>query len=94
MKSLCPRVSFLLLITLVLTSFLYSEAQKCRPNGRMRGKKAPSEQCNKENDSDYKTLLRIFFVPFYKTPLLFPTTLIISLHTCPYLLYIFFFNQQ
>ncbi|AES92378.1 transmembrane protein, putative [Medicago truncatula] len=43
---------------------------------------------------NYKTLLRIFFVSFYKTSLLFPTTLIISLHTCPYLLYIFFFNQQ
>jgi hypothetical protein len=41
---------------------------------------------------NYKTLLRIFFVPFYKIPLLFPTTLIISLHTYTYLLYIFFFN--
>ena len=53
--------------------------------------------CTKKHTTfvpNYKTLLRIFFVPFYKTPLLFPTTLIISLHTCPYLLYIFFFNQQ
>ena len=41
---------------------------------------------------NYKILLRILFVPFYKTPLLFPIALIISLHTCPYLLYIFFFN--
>jgi len=31
---------------------------------------------------NYKTILRIFFVAFYKTPLLFSTTLIISLHTC------------
>jgi len=38
--------------------------------------------------------LGIFFVPFCKIILLFPTTLIISLHTCPYLLYIFFFDQQ
>jgi len=43
---------------------------------------------------NYKTLLRNFFVPFYKTLVLFPTTLIIYLHACPYLLYIFFFNQQ
>ncbi|RHN69873.1 hypothetical protein MtrunA17_Chr3g0129511 [Medicago truncatula] len=43
---------------------------------------------------NYKTLLRIFFVPFYKIHLLFSTTLIISLHTCSYLLYIFFFNYQ
>jgi len=38
------------------------------------------------------TLLRNFFDPFYKTLLLFPTTLIIYLHACSYLLYIFFFN--
>jgi len=43
---------------------------------------------------NYKTLLRKNYIPFYKISLLFPTTLIISLHTRPYLLYIFFFNQQ
>jgi len=43
---------------------------------------------------NYKTILRIFFILFYKRHLLFSTTLIISLHTNPYLLYIFFFNRQ
>jgi hypothetical protein len=52
MKTFCRKVSFLLFITIVLTSCVYSNAQKCRPNGRIKGKKAPSGQCNKENDSD------------------------------------------
>jgi len=43
---------------------------------------------------NYRTLLRIFFVSFYKTPLLFPSTLINSLPTYPYLFYIFFFNHH
>jgi len=43
---------------------------------------------------NYKTLLRKFCVPLYKTILLFPTTLMIFLLTYPYLFYIFFFDQQ
>jgi len=43
---------------------------------------------------NYKTLLRIFFCPFYKINLLFPTILIIFLLTYPYLSYIFFFSFQ
>ncbi|WJX93023.1 hypothetical protein P8452_74596 [Trifolium repens] len=53
MNRFCPKASFLLLaITLILTSFVHSEAQNCRPNGAIRGKKAPPGQCNQENDSD------------------------------------------
>ncbi|CAJ2657316.1 unnamed protein product [Trifolium pratense] len=53
MKRFCPKASFLLLaITLILTSIVHSEAQKCRPNGAIRGKKAPPGQCNQENVSD------------------------------------------
>jgi hypothetical protein len=51
MKSFCSKTSFLLLITLTLTA-VYSEAQQCRPSGRISGKEAPSGQCNQENDSD------------------------------------------
>jgi hypothetical protein len=46
--------------------------------------------CNTTSVPNYKTLLRFFFVPFYKTSLLFPTTLIIFLLTYPYLLVLFF----
>ncbi|XP_058737335.1 uncharacterized protein LOC131609607 [Vicia villosa] len=52
MNRFCPIVSFLLMFTLILTSCISSEAQKCHPSGRIRGKKAPSGQCNQENDSD------------------------------------------
>jgi hypothetical protein len=51
MKSFCSKTSFLLLITLTLTA-VYSEAQQCRPSGRISGKDEPSGQCNQENDSD------------------------------------------
>ncbi|KAK7394787.1 hypothetical protein VNO78_15326 [Psophocarpus tetragonolobus] len=52
MKRFCSNACFILLATLILTSCFYSEAQKCQPSGRIRGKKAPPGQCNKENDSD------------------------------------------
>ncbi|KAM1019033.1 hypothetical protein ACFX13_041181 [Malus domestica] len=39
-------------IIFLLTICLATEAQQCRPSGRIRGKKAPSGQCNTENDSD------------------------------------------
>jgi len=48
---------------------------------------------NTTSGPNYKTILKHFFDPFYNT-LLFSTTLISSLSTYPYLLYIFFFNQQ
>ena len=44
--------------------------------------------------SNYKTLLEKKIVPLYNTPLLFLSTLIISLLTYSYLFYIFFFTQQ
>ncbi|AES80139.1 kiwellin, putative [Medicago truncatula] len=31
---------------------MYSEAQQCRPSGRISGKEVPCGQCNQENDSD------------------------------------------
>ncbi|KAJ1395953.1 RlpA-like domain superfamily [Sesbania bispinosa] len=52
MKRFYSKASFLLLVILILTSCVYSEAQKCRPSGRIRGKKAPPGQCNQENDSE------------------------------------------
>jgi hypothetical protein len=52
MKRFCPKASFLLFVTLILTSCVHSEAQNCRPSGRIEGKNAPSGQCNQENDSD------------------------------------------
>ncbi|KAH1235088.1 putative ripening-related protein 2 [Glycine max] len=52
MKRFISNASFILLATLILSSCSYSEPQKCRPSGRIRGKKAPPGQCNQENDSD------------------------------------------
>ncbi|XP_050914408.1 kiwellin-1-like [Lathyrus oleraceus] len=53
MKRFCSKVSFLLLLlTFILTTCVYSEAQNCRPSGRIEGKNAPAGQCNQENDSD------------------------------------------
>lgn len=52
MKSFWLKASLLLVAILLLTNFFNIEAQKCRPSGRIRGKKAPSGQCNTENDSD------------------------------------------
>ncbi|XP_004492718.1 kiwellin-1-like [Cicer arietinum] len=52
MKSFCSKTYFFLLITLILSSMYYSEAQQCRPSGRIQGKQAPPGQCNTENDSD------------------------------------------
>ena len=43
---------------------------------------------------NYRTLMREKIVSFYNTLLLFPSTLINSLPTYPYLFYIFFFNQH
>jgi hypothetical protein len=43
---------------------------------------------------NYKTLFKEKIVPFYKTPLVVPITLIIFLPTYPCLFCIFFFNQQ
>ncbi|KAI5428724.1 hypothetical protein KIW84_033641 [Lathyrus oleraceus] len=47
-----PNLKNSRLRTLINQSFVYSEAQSCRPSGRIRGKKAPPGQCNQENDSD------------------------------------------
>ncbi|MED6217090.1 hypothetical protein PIB30_014548 [Stylosanthes scabra] len=52
MKSFCSKAPFIFLIFLVITNCLFSEAQKCRPSGRIIGKKPPPGQCNTENDSD------------------------------------------
>ncbi|PON92056.1 RlpA-like double-psi beta-barrel domain containing protein [Trema orientale] len=40
------------LIILFLTLSSQVEASKCRPSGRVRGKKPPPGQCNTEDDSD------------------------------------------
>jgi hypothetical protein len=41
MKIFLSKSTFLLLVILILTSCVYSEANKCRPSGRIKGKKAP-----------------------------------------------------
>ncbi|XP_058753650.1 kiwellin-1-like [Vicia villosa] len=48
MKIFFLKASFLLLLTLDLTTCVYSET-KCRPSGRIKGKKTPQGQCNQEN---------------------------------------------
>ncbi|MED6217083.1 hypothetical protein PIB30_014542 [Stylosanthes scabra] len=53
MKSFCSKVPLIFLLTfLIISNCLLSEAQKCRPSGRIIGKKPPPGQCNQENDSD------------------------------------------
>ncbi|ONI23046.1 hypothetical protein PRUPE_2G166800 [Prunus persica] len=54
MKSLAifSKGSIGLLVILLATICLVTEAQQCRPSGRIRGRKAPAGQCNQENDSD------------------------------------------
>jgi len=52
MKSFFSKASFLFLVFMIITNLLHSKAQQCRPSGRIKGEKAPSGQCNQENDSD------------------------------------------
>ncbi|CAN6588646.1 unnamed protein product [Malus baccata var. baccata] len=52
MKSFISKESIALLILLLSAICLVTEAQQCRPSGRIRGRKAPPGQCNQENDSD------------------------------------------
>ncbi|KAM1818925.1 hypothetical protein ACFX11_000670 [Malus domestica] len=54
MKSLAvfSNGSLVLQIILLSTICLVTEAQQCRPSGRIRGRKPPPGQCNQENDSD------------------------------------------
>ncbi|AES87877.1 putative rlpA-like protein, double-psi beta-barrel [Medicago truncatula] len=52
MKSFCSKASFCFLVFMIITNLLHSEAQQCRPSGRIKGEKAPSRQCNQENDFD------------------------------------------
>lgn len=49
---MCSKASFLLLVILLLTNCFDIEGQKCRPRGKIRGKKPPPRQCNSKNDSD------------------------------------------
>ena len=52
MKMSNSIASFVLLLILISKNCLCSEAQQCRPSGRIMGKKPPPGECNKENDSD------------------------------------------
>ncbi|KAJ7962369.1 Barwin-related endoglucanase [Quillaja saponaria] len=52
MKSFCSKTSFLLLAILFSTNCLDIEAQQCQSSGRIRGRKPPPGQCNRDNDSD------------------------------------------
>ncbi|KAL2335960.1 hypothetical protein Fmac_010406 [Flemingia macrophylla] len=52
MKSICTKACSCVLLFLLIANSVYSEAEQCRASGRIKGKKAPPGQCNKENDSD------------------------------------------
>ncbi|KAL5792427.1 hypothetical protein ACOSP7_001021 [Xanthoceras sorbifolium] len=39
-------------VFLVFNCFSSVEAKTCKPSGNIRGRKAPADQCNQENDSD------------------------------------------
>ncbi|PQP96038.1 hypothetical protein Pyn_30113 [Prunus yedoensis var. nudiflora] len=51
-SAIFPRGSTVLLVILLSTICLVTEAQQCRPSGRIRGRQPPPGQCNQENDSD------------------------------------------
>ncbi|CAB4300355.1 unnamed protein product [Prunus armeniaca] len=51
-SAIFSRGSIALLVILLSTICLVTEAQKCRPSGKIRGRKAPAGQCNKENQSE------------------------------------------
>ncbi|KAL8227965.1 hypothetical protein R6Q57_015549 [Mikania cordata] len=46
------RFHFTLLLIFLATTCFEINAQTCKPSGGIRGKKPPSGQCNRENDSD------------------------------------------
>lgn len=46
--SLSPKACSCVLVFLLLSNCMYSKAQQCHPSGRIKGKEAPPEQCNKE----------------------------------------------
>ena len=50
-NQICTGV-FVLFFLLLVTKWSSVEAQTCQPSGKIRGRKAPPGQCNKENDSD------------------------------------------
>ncbi|XP_029127799.1 kiwellin-1-like [Cajanus cajan] len=64
MKSMCTKAFSFVLLFFLLINCMYSEAQQCRPSGRIKGKKAPPGQCNKENDSDCCETGKMY--PIYK----------------------------
>ncbi|KAL4621911.1 hypothetical protein ACB092_06G261400 [Castanea dentata] len=50
-NQICTGVSVLFFLLLV-TKWSIVKAQTCQPCGKIRGRKAPPGQCNKENDFD------------------------------------------
>ncbi|XP_058085697.1 kiwellin-1-like [Magnolia sinica] len=46
------RACVLLIFLLFSQASLQTQAQKCKPSGKLRGKKAPKGQCNTGNDSE------------------------------------------
>ncbi|KAK9273062.1 hypothetical protein L1049_017869 [Liquidambar formosana] len=63
MKNFCLNASILLLV-IILVDCLDVGAQVCRPSGKIRGKKPPPGQCNKENDSECCVQGKLY--PIYK----------------------------
>ncbi|KAK4847694.1 hypothetical protein QYF36_004794 [Acer negundo] len=55
MKQVCSSTTVFSVVCFVflVTNFLSNvDAQTCKPSGNIRGRKAPANQCNQENDSD------------------------------------------
>ncbi|WOG94527.1 hypothetical protein DCAR_0313823 [Daucus carota subsp. sativus] len=52
MKNLSIVISFSVLLGFLIACSLQADALSCSPSGKIRGRKAPKGQCNRENDSD------------------------------------------
>ncbi|KAM1053113.1 hypothetical protein ACFX13_000685 [Malus domestica] len=52
MKNKIYSGAFLFILIILATNWLSIDAQKCKPSGKLRGKKPPRGQCNKGNDSE------------------------------------------
>jgi len=51
-KFISLGAALLIVLVLLVADCPEAEAQACRPSGKIRGKKPPPGECNKDNDSD------------------------------------------
>ncbi|KAL9387067.1 hypothetical protein Peur_020191 [Populus x canadensis] len=53
MKQVYPTFTYLLvLFVLLVTAGALVEAQKCKPSGKVKGKKPPKNECNQDNGAE------------------------------------------